>query len=379
MDHTTIRKNIIRGLLNLPFNSVVIKYDYFLQWEVDYEANLEQITSFLALDDGRMAFGLSTGYIIIWNVTTKNEDMVFSRHNSGVSYIRQLDSNRIVTSSDDTTLRIWNLETGETENILQGHTVFISGLEILPDNRIVSSEGFNGSGNTIIIWSGTNYSDRTFLNGHQNSITDIVLFGNKIVSASEDRTIKVWDSETGELENSIDTEDYVRKILVLPNNRIAFYSGFISEGQFKIITLNNKEIITNYVSGDVISNMIFENNELYLVYRDPEDELYKIKILDVNTYQEREIDVSSQGSFRLFGLPSGDVIINSLERRFNSRIGGSPVTNTTYIFDGDNLRIVNNRYMTNKFYISKFGKVISQYYESKPFGGGSISYFYLWR
>ncbi|KAK8050950.1 hypothetical protein PG993_002335 [Apiospora rasikravindrae] len=113
----------------------------------------------------------------------------------------------IASGSDDCTIKIWDFELGELERTIKGHT------------RAVLDVDFGGprgstllascsSDLTIKLWDPANeYKNIRTLPGHDHSVSAIRFIpsgvagaptsGSQLVSASRDRTLKIWDVATG--------------------------------------------------------------------------------------------------------------------------------------------------------------------------------------
>ncbi len=80
---------------------------------------------------------------------------------------------------------------------LEGHSFSVSGCAFSPDGKLIVSASWD---RTLKVWdSETGQSLRT-LEGHSDSVIGCAFSpdGKLIVSASDDSTLKVWDSETGQ-------------------------------------------------------------------------------------------------------------------------------------------------------------------------------------
>ena len=166
--------------------------------------------------DGTKIVGLYDKTIVIWDVMgrvfleLKDTEVVTSvAFNIGKD--DPFPSTKIVSGSWDNTIGIWNVVTGKRMKKLTGHK-----------NR-VTSVGFNHDGtkivsgswdNTIRVWNvetGTAIGTLGIVNnrdiwgdlfnkkGHTHHVTSVGFNhdGTKIVSGSKDKTIRIWDVETG--------------------------------------------------------------------------------------------------------------------------------------------------------------------------------------
>jgi WD40 repeat protein len=140
-----------------------------------------------------------------------------------VMLLKQDSSYRIVSGSADKTIKIWNPinhQVSDSKHIsssctkitncdvtLFGHTEAVRCITVLPDNRIVS--GSNDQ--TIKIWNPkTAKCDITFT-GHAWHVNCVALLADgpsgccfaaeRIISSSTDNTFRIWNVQTGNCDN----------------------------------------------------------------------------------------------------------------------------------------------------------------------------------
>uniref|UniRef100_A0A8C5LAK9 F-box/WD repeat-containing protein 11-like n=1 Tax=Jaculus jaculus TaxID=51337 RepID=A0A8C5LAK9_JACJA len=139
----------------------------------------------LQYDDEKIISGLRDNSIKIWVKTSQECLKVLTGHTGSVLCL-QYDEHVIVTGSSDFTVRVWDVNTGEA--VL--HLRFSSGLMVTCSKD-----------RSIAVWdmaSATDITLRRVLVGHRAAV-NVADFDDKyIVSASGDRTIKVWSSSTCE-------------------------------------------------------------------------------------------------------------------------------------------------------------------------------------
>jgi WD40 repeat protein len=116
------------------------------------------------------------------------------------------DGQRIVTGEGDGTIRVWDAATGEEEMTLKGHTGAVSCLAFSPDGqRIVSgAHGKTEPGQPrpgeLKVWDAVSGQEKLSLKGHTRPITGVAFSGDgtRIVSGSEDGTVRVWEAPAGQ-------------------------------------------------------------------------------------------------------------------------------------------------------------------------------------
>lgn len=113
----------------------------------------------------------------------------------------------LASGSEDTTIKIWDWELGELERTVKGHTKAVLDVDF-GGPRGGTLLASCSSDLTIKLWDPSDeYKNTRTLPGHDHSISSIrfipsgaagsPLSGNLLVSASRDKTLRIWDVTTG--------------------------------------------------------------------------------------------------------------------------------------------------------------------------------------
>jgi WD40 repeat protein len=91
---------------------------------------------------------------------------------------------------------VWDLASGRAVATLEGHACGVTACAVTPDGRRVVSASED---KTLKVWNLESGRAVATLEGHAGSVWACAVApdGRRVVSASEDRTLKVWDLETG--------------------------------------------------------------------------------------------------------------------------------------------------------------------------------------
>jgi len=163
----------------------------------------------LQYDDSKIVSGLRDNTIKMWDrQTLQQHQRVLTGHTGSVLCL-QYDEKVIISGSSDSTVRVWDVETGEMVNTLIHHCEAVLHLsfnfKFCNDNKLGMMVTCSKD-RSIAVWdmvSPTEINLRRVLVGHRAAV-NVVDFDDKyIVSASGDRTIKVWSTSSCEFVRTL--------------------------------------------------------------------------------------------------------------------------------------------------------------------------------
>ncbi|TPX38194.1 hypothetical protein SmJEL517_g00222 [Synchytrium microbalum] len=143
----------------------------------------------LHVDDKMLVSGSDDGYVRVWS-TAHNKAFGWKAHSEWVNRVQIYNKKQLFTCSDDTTVKLWDIDTKQLLRTFTGHVGQVYGMvAALPHGHDLVRLP-PGYGYTLLATDGVHYSDGTkSLSANQ---------AGKLVTASLDNTIKIWNVGTGE-------------------------------------------------------------------------------------------------------------------------------------------------------------------------------------
>jgi WD40 repeat protein/serine/threonine protein kinase len=148
-------------------------------------------------DGARLVSGSHDRTLRIWDVAT-GESRVLSGHDDAVFTVALSPDGKLVASGgNDHSLRLWDLATGEARRADAGGGG-ITGITFSADgSSLFTCDLYDAS---VRRWDAATLAPRPALRGHLGFVRRFALSGDerRLVSASADSTVRVWDPASGE-------------------------------------------------------------------------------------------------------------------------------------------------------------------------------------
>ncbi|KAI9223927.1 WD40-repeat-containing domain protein [Blastocladiella britannica] len=144
-----------------------------------------------------------------------------------------------LSGSDDASAKVWDIESGEFERSLRGHTKPVNGVAVDPHGGLAAT---CSSDLSIKLWDvAADYANVKTLHGHDHSVSSVCFLpgapipgaeptavgpsarapATHLVSASRDKSIKVWDLSNGYCTKTLTGHaDWVRAVAAADDGRL---------------------------------------------------------------------------------------------------------------------------------------------------------------
>ncbi|CAN8099981.1 unnamed protein product [Discula destructiva] len=142
----------------------------------------------------------------------------------------------LASGSEDCTIKIWDWELGELERTIKGHTKAVNDVDFGgPRGSTLLASCANDL--TIKLWDPADeYKNIRTLPGHDHTVSSVRFIpsgvagasgsGNLLVSASRDKTLRIWDVSTGYCIKTLSGHaGWVRAVCPSPDGRFLLSAG----------------------------------------------------------------------------------------------------------------------------------------------------------
>ncbi|MEG3972674.1 WD40 repeat domain-containing protein [Microcoleus sp. T2B6] len=147
-------------------------------------------------DNKRVISGSLDKTLKVWDLTIGKEIFALKGHSSSVNAVAvTADGKRAISGSLDKTLKVWDLTTGEELLTLKGHSSSVNAVAVTADGK----RAISGSHDNIKVWDLTTGKEEFTLQGQSILVNAVAVTadGKRVISGSLDNTVKVWDLTTG--------------------------------------------------------------------------------------------------------------------------------------------------------------------------------------
>lgn len=168
--------------------------------------------------------GAGDNTVRIWKTKNLSKTDSLIGHKGEVYALAINNTDTILASgSQDKTVRVWNLKTKIIEYVQENHVSYISYVKIPKDSDLVISTSYN----FISIDNFVDKRPEVSLEGHTKTNTNLLITqdGNRIISASNDKTVKIWNIDEKEDKVSLNEHSGSVSCLLVTNDNMYIVSG----------------------------------------------------------------------------------------------------------------------------------------------------------
>jgi WD40 repeat protein len=216
------------------------------------------------------------------------------------------NTNIIAIGCDDGTGRIWDVSTQVCVSSLKEHTGRITSIRFVPDCRVLLSS-WDKTVSIVTLDDQFQLVSSVNLEGHTRAVCDIIPLrsSNQCVTCSSDKTMKVWDCETGAcLQTLTEHRGSINALAMHPKGKY-FASG--SRDRTVIIWSSETfEFLRHLVFPSSVSSLMFVESDTFSVGVKTDG------VMSCNALTGELGQVIIPGAGNILGLAFGEPVILSL-------------------------------------------------------------------
>jgi WD40 repeat protein len=179
-------------------DKVATLWDYARNWTEDLSGHTEEIYSADFNRSGTLVVTASADNTArVWN-TASGKLVEELKGHTGKIYSADFNhsGNLVVTASADKTVRVWDTASGKQLDELKDHTDEVNRAVFSPKGDMIATTGDDNTAR-IRTWP---KGKTLILRGHDGPVYDVTFSadGRFLLTASQDRSARIWDTATGE-------------------------------------------------------------------------------------------------------------------------------------------------------------------------------------
>lgn len=298
----------------------------------------------------------------MWSICDKKPVRTFVGHLGGISvisYLYQVNPTLIASGSKDKSIILWDLEYSSPQKVLKGHKGEVTKIVYLQgytDNPCIASSSVDSF---IRIWNIKDGECINTLSSHLDRVINIFHIpnydNNLLISASRDKTIKIWDLTGNEITNQVkvniknkeeivvfqanydNKNEILNLIVVLSDKSLKIWQGpnfkdrgFKLRGHFNSINCltqytSHEQILTGSEDKTIKLWNIYKNKNMssfHGISKRKESKGHKdgiLKIVHLKGFDDNIIASSSKdGSIKLWNTRSRKVIKTLCDQKYHN-------------------------------------------------------------
>jgi WD40 repeat protein/serine/threonine protein kinase len=180
-------------------------------------------------DGATLAIGCSDHLIRLWRFRTQPQPMVLSGHAPKETWALAFapDGRTLASAGDDHQVRLWDLESGRVKAALTRHHSLVTSLAYSPDGRTLASGSYDVF-RPIVVWDPERLTRRVEPTAPTRRISAVAFSpdGISLAAGGADMMVRLWDVESGRLNQTIATHSLgISSLVFSPDGRMLASAG----------------------------------------------------------------------------------------------------------------------------------------------------------
>lgn len=237
----------------------------------------------------RLASASKDGTVRIWDIPLRRVEETLSGHKSSVTCVRWGGINRIYTASQDKTIKIWNSKTWKCLHTLSSHVHWVNHLALSTD-QVLRTSYYDHTGKV------PETVDGKIARAKERFVEAATKEGRiveKLISASDDNTIFLWDPSAISPDSNATVKPIAR---LLGHQKQVLHVSFSADGHYiASASFDNSVKLWNARDGKFITTLRGHVGAVYMVAWSSDSRLLAsaskdttVKVWDIKTGKLRE-------------------------------------------------------------------------------------------